>query len=483
MFGSQEIPPDNLTVNLEAAGFETYEDVRRYVGDLASVGVKEYKIDSKLVEALLFQWVKDLLMVLRSGFGQQLGAEILDRRFGDYNLQLSGKPSTSLSESVRALFPRIGDPFLPVAFRVANRLNRFGLVPQEPQTLTFQMPFVGETRVDVSPEDPYSVLKNLASIIDKSSIVEMIKGTREDIEIPEVTLSKVDVYAEIMSQEGVYQALEDMRQQGFDSILGKEMAREFSYQAAKIYIESLLPTIGYDLDKGSLIRWQTELVKAAEQAGYRGDARKFIERGYSMTYSKERELIDAVKANSGDAQLGLWNLDQYEQARPVVEKVMDFAEDNGIPGFKRYSKLPETQRGYALDTKGMGSYGISQEAQRHFVEKAIDWRSFLNELPEDLSVSGVNPDEYKQMTSLGGRIFSELALMGHGNVTERALQIIKGEVAAVGKDITNPRAVETWRDFYSSLRELLQTPKIHLMINGETGRLGFTIGTRGRTSK
>lgn len=82
------------------------------------------------------------------------------------------------------------------------------------------------------------------------------------------------------------------------------------------------------------------------------------------------------------------------------------------------------------------------------------------------------------MRRLGQQLFTELSLMGHGNVIPRALEILKGEVAAVGEDITHPRAVQTWSDYFSALREIMRTPTIYLVISHEDARLGFTIDTR-----
>ena len=81
------------------------------------------------------------------------------------------------------------------------------------------------------------------------------------------------------------------------------------------------------------------------------------------------------------------------------------------------------------------------------------------------------------LVNLGESLVAEIQRMSETEVTEWAEKTIRGEMAAVGKDMKRPIEVETWNDFYKAISQLMETAKLVLIYRSEKGRFGWEVST------
>jgi hypothetical protein len=474
--GREEVP------DWAGRDFESYDAIREYLKSLKAISTR-FELNKYNEEYIVKNSFRQQSERLGEALGrlEQFDVTGLSAETSEYRIQVASNIGYRRSEADRFI-ASLRDPALMVYWQLAKHLHAHGYAELQETAIAVKIPYLGHMHLGVSAEHPYALLEKLGQL-EPEMVLDHIRRIGEDVNFTEITLGTNYTMSDgLKSQEGVYDALELMRQRGYDAILGESMATAFSGTAAKIYIEQALPALNYPIEQNpmaTLLTWQKRLAEQATNLGYTGDASQFVTRQLPMTLEKEQEVLAFFKNSQPQETLvNNWTIEQYAAARVVIEQFFNFAVQNSIPGYERYRQLPSLIEEELRSSMRGGRMVISEKAKAHFAEKAIDWGAFLFELPEDMSAIPDISESYAAMKSLGKQLANELADMSQGDIIARARQIIHGEVAAVGKDIAEPRAIQTWNDYYAAVRELLATPKIHLVMT-KAGRLGWTITTSG----
>jgi len=327
-----------------------------------------------------------------------------------------------------------------------------------------------------------------------------LKETEEDVRIPEVTIRKSGGY-ELRAKAWVYETLLKLKELGFDAVLGKTMAEEFNRQAARIYVESALTDLGFlpeDYQREnplSVLRdRQQKLYTKSLELGFTIPLKSgfCLERSLSvpLTWEKERQLIrfleERLKPNELRKffkKIGINN--EYLQKREFVELFLNFASGWGWSQFYRSNEFPIR---YSSRYKGLyttrgslmfgvaGEYAVSTQAQQEFEVAKKTWEEFLQEIQQGIEDTPFE-QKIRAIAELGKSLANEIDKMSQAEVTEWAQKIIKGKMAAVGKDMEKPIEVKTWTDFYEAIKQLMNTARLVLIYRSEKGRFGWEVST------
>lgn len=130
-------------------------------------------------------------------------------------------------------------------------------------------------------------------------------------------------------------------------------------------------------------------------------------------------------------------------------------------------------------TKSAGEYAVSTQAQEKFRATKKKWRESLEEVQNRSLQLADTPFKQKidEIVKLGNDLVTKIDKMSQAEVTEWAEKIIKGEMAAVGRDMQKPIEVKTWEDFYEAIRQLMDTARLVLIYRSEKGRFGWEVST------
>jgi len=364
--------------------------------------------------------------------------------------------------------------------------------------LSILVPLTGE---QVTVRHPLLELK----ILSFEEIKRRLKETNADVRIPEITIRKSEGY-ELRAKAWVYDVLLKLKDLGFDAVLGKTMAEKFNQEAARVYVEEALEELGFlppDYQKeqplASLLNRQQAIYKKALELGFTVP----LEPGYylainlslPLTWKREQELLNFLKEKLSEndfenflRQIGIE--ENYFETREIIEGFLDFASGWGWKKFDRsdafpvYCYRPPKRGDYTfMTTRGGGflggNFAISTQAQERFKAAKKTWEEFLGEVQQ--KASSLRNSQYKQkideIINLGNNLVDEISKMSKAEVTEWAEKIIKGEMAAVGRDIQKPIEVKTWSDFYETIRQLMDTARLVLIYRSEEGRFGWEVST------
>lgn len=340
-----------------------------------------------------------------------------------------------------------------------------------------------------------------------------------DVRIPEITIRTREGY-EPRAKALVYKILKELKESGFDAVLGKTMAEEFNRQVATIYVERALLKLGpllipaflsescseeKQLDVSLLLtnklkEIQQKLYTKALNLGFKiqsnGDDLLTPELPSPLTWDRENELIDFLKRNMPPdefqkfcTQIGITNL--YFKLREIIETFLDFASSWQRSKFDRSNDFPITCRGQSsksglkshsagslsMTGGGVGEYAISTQAQERFEAAKKMWENFLNKIASIVTGVSPSPDQnippvIADIVNLGKRLLAEIGRMSQGEVTEWAERIINGEMAAVGEDIEVETTV-----LRKAVERLMRTPRLVLVYRTEKGRFGWEVST------
>lgn len=369
--------------------------------------------------------------------------------------------------------------------------------------LSILVPLTGE---QVTVHHPLLELKSLSF----EEIQRRLKETNADVRIPEITIRKSGGY-ELRAKAWVYDVLLKLKNLGFDAVLGKTMAEKFNQEAARVYVEEALEELDFlppDYQKeqplASLLNRQQAIYKKALELGFTVP----LESGYylahnlslPLTWKREQELINFLRKNLDKnnfedflRQIGIE--ENYFETRKIIEGFLDFASGWGWKKFDRSDEFPvyyysirQSQRGddTFMTTRGGnfrnfkgGDFAISTQAQERFKAAKKTWREFLREVQQKASSLRKSPYQQKidEIINLGNNLVDEINKMSKAEVTEWAEKIIKGEMAAVGRDMQKPIKVRTWSDFYEAIRQLMDTARLVLIYRSEKGRFGWEVST------
>lgn len=373
--------------------------------------------------------------------------------------------------------------FARIGIAIGNHLLRHKLLEVQNVKLVIPSPFGSTFEYDATGQ----VVSTLEALerLSPDEFKSLIKQSGEDIEIPSVTArSKANSGHEIASQEGAYEAMEQLRQSGLDSVLGKEMANKYLTVLSKIFIEDTLEKLGYgDISNSTNPLKALKESQKALASNFDSDSEihAFVSKGYAMSWEKEKELIDSFmkSKNLPDSILG-FSIQEYIERRESWEKLFDFAEKVGMSAFKRYSEIPpltiDEFSSLGLRSLGgaimPGDFSVSTAAKESFKVGKIDWVEFLKNM-RGIATTPNTQEAINDAIKLGEKLLNELDEMSKGNIVDRALQIIRGEVAAVGKDVTSGTV-----RYYEAVRALFQTAVPVLHIDHENLRIGVTVTTR-----
>ena len=364
--------------------------------------------------------------------------------------------------------------------------------------LSILVPLTGE---QVTVRHPLLELKSLSF----EEVQRRLKETNADVRIPEITIRKSGGY-ELRAKAWVYDVLLKLKDLGFDAVLGKTMAEKFNQEAARVYVEKALEELGFlppDYQKeqplASLLNRQQAIYEKAFQLGFNIplESDYYLARNLSLplTWRREQELLNFLKEKLGEndfenflRQIGIE--ENYLETREIIEGFLDFASGWGLKKFDRSDEFPvycyrPPKRGddTFMTTRGGGflggNFAISTQAQERFKAAKKTWEEFLGEVRQ--KASSLRNSQYKQkideIINLGNNLVDEISKMSKAEVTEWAEKIIKGEMAAVGRDIQKPIEVKTWSDFYEAIRQLMDTARLVLIYRSEKGRFGWEVST------
>lgn len=188
-------------------------------------------------------------------------------------------------------------------------------------------------------------------------------------------------------------------------------------------------------------------------------------------------------------RLGIDNLNEYLKTRFLFEMFFNFASGWGWTQYDRSNEFPTKQysnSGYGVfgtrstlgSTRSLGEYAVSTQAQERFKAAKKKWEEFLPELQQySQSLDDSWQKKIHSILALGEDLVFEIDKMSSAEVTDLAEKIIRGEIAAVGRDIQNPIEVKTWKDFYEAVKQLMETARLVLIYRSKEGRFGWEVST------
>lgn len=156
--------------------------------------------------------------------------------------------------------------------------------------LSINVPLTGEL---VTVRHPLLELQG----VSLEEIQRRLKETGSDVRVPEITIRRSGGY-ELRAKAWVYETLLELKELGFDAVLGKTKAEEFNRQAARIYVESTLTDLGflaedYQREKplAALQDRQQRLYSKALASGFKVQINEgyYLARSLSLPLTWERE--------------------------------------------------------------------------------------------------------------------------------------------------------------------------------------------------
>lgn len=366
--------------------------------------------------------------------------------------------------------------------------------------LSVAVPLTGQS---VTARHPLLELPSLSF----EEIQKRLKETNTDVRVPEITIRKSGGH-ELRAKAWVYKNLLKLKEIGFDAVLGKTMAEEFNRQAARIYVEGALTDLSFlpeDYQREKPLTALQNRQQAIYSKALELDFTIPLEYGYHLgrslslplTWEKEKELVKFLEGKLAQGKLQeFYNEigvnDDYFETRDIVETFLDFASGWQWNQFDRSNEFPtytyqssrsewgsDSGTRSLLSTKSAGEYAVSTQAQEKFKAAKKTWGEFLDEVQQrGLRLVGT---PFKQkidaIGDLGSGLVTEIDKMSQAEVTQWAEKIIKGEMAAVGRDMQRPIDVKTWTDFHEAIRQLMDTARLVLIYRSEKGRFGWEVST------
>jgi len=452
----------------------------------------QYKIEDIFLKEILRESFNDLAESVYKQIKSQVDMEAL-RRAGVYISHAAiayreESPLGNFQYLIGDMNPYGAGVYSSIFDALVRHLWQQGKLNEDKMGFNIVVPLTGESYTVRHP------LLGLRSLSFEEFLVRL-KETGSDVRIPEVTIRNTGGY-ELRAKAWVYETLLKLKKLGFDAVLGKTMAGEFNRQAARIYVENALVKLGF-LPKGyqeekpllKLQSTQQKLYSKALELGFTIPLDKDCHLKESLTspltWGKERELVQFLeKRLTPDELQEFYNkvdVDvKYFEIRGIAELFLNFAAGWGWNQFDRSDEFPTRKTRHPLgDFVMMGSFVISTQAQERFKVAKRTWKGFLGEIQRE--IGSLEDDSFKQrlgrIKELGEDLVTEIDRMSQSEVTEWAEKIIKGEMAAVGRDMQKPIEVKAWDDFYEAIRQLLNTARLVLVYRPEKGRFGWEVST------
>ncbi|GIW62604.1 MAG: hypothetical protein KatS3mg090_0430 [Patescibacteria group bacterium] len=475
---------------------ESYEELQRRIAEAKFT----YEVSSEFLKEILRERLSEFEKSIYTHITQQINLQALNAAgihpsHSSFAYRESIAPS--FLQDVKYLIGSLSPYGIGIYDSIFRALIQHLFIKRKlnPVELPIKAPLTEET---VTIKHPILELNT----ITWGEIQRKLKETGEDVRIPEVTIRNQRGF-EIRTRAGVYETLLQLKEVGFDAVLGKTMAEEFNRQSARIYVEKALVGLGFlpenyqrDHPLTSLKEKQQRLYSKALELGFTTQLEKdyYLARTLSLplTWKREKELMDFLENQLGKDEFNQFlneiGIDKnYFETREIIEDFLNFASGWGWSQFDRSNEFPTyyyQQPTYNLDLKlsirsgyrNAGEFAISTQAQKIFKAAKKTWENFLTEVKGKIAEQSEN-EPLTKILNLGKALASEIDRMSQAEVTEWAEKIIKGEIAAVGKDITEPIEVNTWRDFYEAIRQLMNTAKLVLIYRSEKERFGWEVST------
>ncbi|MCX7996836.1 MAG: hypothetical protein N2691_03735 [Patescibacteria group bacterium] len=286
----------------------------------------------------------------------------------------------------------------------------------------------------------------------------------------------------------------------------KPWRKEFNRQAARIYVERVLIELGLWKDNqeqkplAALLDIQQILYAQALDLGFTSPLPSGLMLSPQLTlplkWGKEEELIQFIAQEMAPEKLQKFyeEIDlsaDYIELRGIVETFLDFASGWRWEQFDRTDQFPT----YKVQTPPaspygpnylsrqlpirVGEYAVSTQAQERFKAAKESWRGFLEKINNltGLSLSDQSQQRVTNLINLGESLADEIEDMSRAEVTEWAEKIIRGEMAAVGRDMQRQVDVKTFDDFRYAINQLMDTAKLVLIYRTQARRFGWEVST------
>lgn len=478
-----------------------YEKLRQQI----AASPFQYRIESDFLREILRGTLNDLATKVYKQIKTQVDIEAMNKdnvypsyAAIAYREEGALSPLRDFQYLIGGITPYGTEIYKSIFFALVRHLYQHGKLSET--DLSVAAPLTGES---VTVSHPLLELPNLSF----EEIRKRLKETSTDVRVPEITIRKSGGY-ELRAKAWVYETLLKLKDLGFDAVLGKTMAEEFNRQTARIYVESALTNLGflpenYQREKplSSLKQRQQKVYSKALELGFTVP----LESGYylnkslslPLTWEREEQLWEYLKEKLSKeelhkftSELGLSDVDEYFKTRIVFETFLNFASGWKWSQYDRSNEFPvykysSRRRGYSYSatqtsplTKSVGEFAVSTQAQEKFKVAKKTWGGFLEEVKQQsLSLDDSWQQRISPVLELANGLVSEIDKMSQAEVTEWAEKIIKGEMAAVGKDMRKPIEVNTWDDFYEAVKQLMDTARLVLIYRSEKGRFGWEVST------